>query len=128
MEKTTVVISGREYSILSEEGGEYANRIAYELDQRIREIIAKYAGVATNTATVLTALNLTDELHKANAALTDVKKELRASQTALKKAETALSEAEEKSRRAAEETLQKLQRRLDALEQENVRLRAGQRR
>ena len=59
-EKTTITVAGREYTILSEEGGEYVNRVAYDLNQKIAALNAENVGLSTVTLLALTALNLTD--------------------------------------------------------------------
>lgn len=99
-EKTTITVAGREYTILSEEGGEYVNRVAYDLNQKIAALNAENVGLSTVTLLALTALNLTDELFKAREALEASRQELEEIREALHKAEIQ-NRLPPKNRRAA---------------------------
>lgn len=54
------------YSILAAEPEEYVQQIGKAVDLKMREILSSGPGVSTLMAAVLTAVNICDELHKAN--------------------------------------------------------------
>ena len=62
--KTTIAICGREFTIVSDDSGEYIHQLAYELNERIKKTSADYIGLPTGPATALTALQILDELTK----------------------------------------------------------------
>ena len=126
MSKTTIVIAGREYSIISDESGEYVNQIAYELNRRIDEIAGQYVGLATNTATVLAALNLTDELTKAKDMLKKAQEEIDGIKDKLRQTEIALNLSAEKAQAQDQQSRQAMKEQLAKLEEENNRLRVQQ--
>lgn len=126
MSKTTIVIAGREYSIISDESGEYVNQIAYELNRRVDEITGQYVGLATNTATVLAALNLTDELTKAKQMLERAQEEISEIKDKLRQTEIALNLSAEKAQAQDTASRQSMKEQLAKLEEENNRLRVQQ--
>jgi len=123
--KTNVVISGREYRIVSEETGEYVTRVAYELNERIKSMMSQYVGLSTNMATILAALNLTDELVKAREALNTALLELKDLHESLRQTEIKLNLASEKAEIESKAELKYALERLGALEKENIALRGG---
>ncbi len=123
--KTNVVISGRAYCIVSEESGEYVNRVAYELNERIREISDQYVGLSTVMATVLAALNLTDELFKARESLRETAEQVKQLQEKLRQAEIKLNIVSEKAEVEGRAELKYALERLSTLEKENNALRTA---
>ncbi len=116
--KTNIVISGREYTIVSAEDGEYVNRVAYELNRRVKETNTRYVGLTTVTATDLTALNLTDELLKAKEALFEAQKQLRELSERLRQLEIELNLSLEKSENMGKSEEAAYKKRIRDLEKE----------
>ncbi|MBC8539106.1 cell division protein ZapA [Christensenellaceae bacterium NSJ-63] len=123
-EKTTITVAGREYTILSEEGGEYVNRVAYDLNQKIAALNAENVGLSTVTLLALTALNLTDELFKAREALEASRQELEEIREALHKAEiqNRIAAKEQAGGVAIGNELKRLREQVRRLETENQEL------
>jgi cell division protein ZapA (FtsZ GTPase activity inhibitor) len=105
--------------------GEYVNRVAYELNERIKDTAAQYVGLSTNVSTVLAALNLTDELIKAREVLESVSEQLKELQEKLRLTEIKLNLATEKAESENKFELKSALERLSALEKENSVLRGG---
>lgn len=79
--KVVVKIAGNEYVICGPESPEYIQRIALLVDRKLQDITRKNHLLSTSMAAVLTALNMADELYKAQDAynksefeLNDIKK------------------------------------------------------
>ena len=123
-EKTTITVAGREYTILSEEGGEYVSRVAYDLNQKIAALNAENVGLSTVTLLALTALNLTDELFKAREALEASRQELEEIKEALHKAEiqNRIAAKEQAGGAAIGNELKRLREQVRRLETENQEL------
>ncbi|MBQ9941467.1 MAG: cell division protein ZapA [Christensenellaceae bacterium] len=127
-EKTKITINGREYTILSNEGGEYVSRVAYHLNKKIKETERAAVGLSTADLLTLTSLNLTDELFKANQALKKAQDEVKLMQDTLKKAEIqARIAAKDKgtASSAIEAELRRLREQCRRLEEENGELKKG---
>ncbi|MBQ4087044.1 MAG: cell division protein ZapA [Clostridia bacterium] len=62
--KLKVNILSREYTLISEDSPEYMKRIADLTDRKMKEALERNPALSTSTASVLTALNLADELEK----------------------------------------------------------------
>ena len=77
----SVVVAGRAYNLVSSDPPEHVLRVADYVDRQIRET-AIAARQPQNTATVLVALNLGDELIKARDEITRLRRELRAAREA----------------------------------------------
>lgn len=78
---TTVRVAGKEYTLTSSDGAEHLERVAAYVDRQITETM--YATRMTReNAAVLTAMNITDELMKAQ----DENARLRRELTALREA------------------------------------------
>ena len=60
----TVRIGGFKLSLYSSETAEYTNKIADEVDRRIKEITSVNPSISLTTASLLVAMDLTDELLK----------------------------------------------------------------
>ena len=63
--KVTVKIAGNEYVLCGNESPEYIQRIALMVDRKLRDITRKNHLLSTSMASVLTAVNMADELVKA---------------------------------------------------------------
>jgi len=62
--RTTVRIAGKEYAMVGTESSDYVHRVALYVDRKMQEI-GMMTNLATNDLAVLTSLNITDELIKA---------------------------------------------------------------
>ncbi len=62
--KAIVRIAGREYTIRGTETEEYIHSVAIHVNRRMEEILKAQPGLSTAMASVLTALNLGDEVLK----------------------------------------------------------------
>lgn len=98
--KVVVRIAGNEYVICGEESPEYIQKIALLVDRKLQEITRKNYLLSTSMASVLTAVNMADEMLKA--------------QEACNKSEFELKEAKKK--------LQELREDVYRYKQENERL------
>jgi cell division protein ZapA len=74
-QKYAVVISGIEYTIVSEDSVDHIKRVSNFVDRKLQEI-EKTTLYPKQTATVLTALNIADELLKTQDEHTKLRKEL----------------------------------------------------
>ena len=74
--KTTVRIYGADYTLVGTESEEYIQRVCLYVDKKMREV---GVGTALSTAkiSVLAAINMSDEYHKAKALLEDTQAELK---------------------------------------------------
>ncbi len=63
-QKTVVYVGGRGYSLVSTESPEYMRRLAAYVDRKLREV-AVATGRPSGEVAVLSALNMADELMKA---------------------------------------------------------------
>jgi cell division protein ZapA len=64
MNVVTVKINGKEYNLKGEEKTEYLHSVASYVDQKIKRIMDFNSILSTTEASVLTTLNVTDELFK----------------------------------------------------------------
>ena len=62
--KVTVRIAGNEYILCGTEPPEYIQKIAFMVDKKLRDITRKHHLLSTSMASVLTAVNMADELVK----------------------------------------------------------------
>lgn len=62
--KTTVKIAGHEYNIVSTDAPEHIQRVAAYLDRRMTDL-ATASRLSPNMVAVLTAMNIADEMLKA---------------------------------------------------------------
>ncbi len=74
--KVTVRIAGNEYVISGAASPEYIQKIALFVDKRLQEITRKNHLLSTSMASVLTAVNLTDEMFRLNETLNKTEFEL----------------------------------------------------
>ena len=64
-EKNGVNIAGKMYSIVGKEDKAYIQKIAAYVDEKMTMLMAKNSELTTERAAVLAAINITDELFKA---------------------------------------------------------------
>ena len=62
--RTIVNICGKEYTMAGFESEEYIHRVAIYVDRKMAELKGQYVNLNTNTLSVLTALNVADDLLK----------------------------------------------------------------
>ena len=118
--KTVLTILGKEYTILSEEDGQYVTRVGYYLNERLNELNQEYVGLSTVMVTTLAALNITDDFLKAQDSLQTARKELKKLQEALRNAQI---ESRLKSNTSSVEAeMKRLEERCKRLERENHEL------
>ncbi len=67
--KVTVRIAGNEYVITGSESPEYIQKIALFVDRKVLEITRRNHLLSTSMASVLTAINMADEMFRANEGL-----------------------------------------------------------
>ena len=63
-QKLEVRISGRDYTLVSEEPPEYIHRVAFYVDQKMKEVESHNPRLSISMSAVLTALNIGDEFLK----------------------------------------------------------------
>ncbi len=63
-QKTTVRVAGKDYALVSMDPPEHLNRVAAYVDRQMTETM-RSGRIPANTAAVLTALNLADDLMRA---------------------------------------------------------------
>lgn len=82
--KTTVRVAGREYTLVGEESEEHIRRVAIYVDRKMEELTLA-SRLNAQTVAVLTAMNIADDLLKAQDENTHLRKELMEMQEKLKK-------------------------------------------
>lgn len=76
-QKITVRVAGKEYALVSADAPEHLSRVAAYVDRQITETVFA-TRLPKDTVTVLVALNITDELMKAQAENSRLRRELNA--------------------------------------------------
>lgn len=89
--RVTMNICGEEYTLVAEEAPSYMQRVAKYVDGKMSELTGA-AKISRNDAAVLAAVNITDELFKAQEAAENLRRQLK---TYLDEANQAKSEASE---------------------------------
>lgn len=66
MEKTRTIVNicGKEYVMAGFESEEYIHRVSIYVDRKMSELKGQYVNLNTNTLSVLTAINVADDLLK----------------------------------------------------------------
>ena len=82
--KTRVMIGGREYSIISDEKTDYIQKIAIELDSRIKELKDAYFSLSALDVSTLAALNIMDDYTHAAEELKNIQEEVEGLRRALR--------------------------------------------
>lgn len=74
--KVTVRIAGNEYVITGSESPEYIQKIALYVDRKVLEITRRNHLLSTSMASVLTAINMADEMFRTNEELKNTTSDL----------------------------------------------------
>jgi len=74
--KVNVRIAGNEYTLCGSESAEYIQKVALYVDQKTNEIMKANHTLSTSMASVLTAVNVVDEMFKITEAKEALQKEL----------------------------------------------------
>ena len=72
--KVPVKINGKEYHIACTEEEEYIQRVAYYIDRKLNQIMNSNPRLDLSSASVLTSLNLADQLFRAVALIEELEK------------------------------------------------------
>jgi len=83
--KTTVKIGGREYAMKGFETEEHIHRVANYLDQKMQQVANVQTNLSTTMVTLLTAVNLADEVLKLKEQIKTLKQENETLKEAIKK-------------------------------------------
>ena len=73
--RTTVRIAGREYALSSRDSVEYMRRVAIYVDRKLQEL-SQSARLPSGDLAVLTAVNIADDMLKAQDELTRLRRDL----------------------------------------------------
>jgi len=76
MNKVTVKINGVEYNLKGEEDEAYLHKIASYVDRRLKSLMERNERLTSASASVLTAINIVDEMFKHDSSLEDSDKKL----------------------------------------------------
>ena len=82
-QKVKVRIAGKDYTLLSSDSPEHVHRVGIYVDRKLAEV-EQASRLPTNMVAVLTALNLGDELLKAQDENTRLRRELTLARQALR--------------------------------------------
>ena len=75
--KVDITICGMEYTIIAEESDEYVKKVGQAVNHKMVELINENPKMSTNMAAVLTAVNLCDELFKAQQTADNLRTQLK---------------------------------------------------
>jgi cell division protein ZapA (FtsZ GTPase activity inhibitor) len=75
--KVNITICGMEYTIIAEESDEYVKKVGQAVNHKMVELINENPKMSTNMAAVLTAVNLCDELFKAQQTADNLRTQLK---------------------------------------------------
>ena len=70
--KTEVYIDGRNFTVVGSENEEYIRGLAKYVDSKIKDVSSKNDRLCQTMSAILAALNITDELYKANETLAEL--------------------------------------------------------
>jgi cell division protein ZapA len=73
----TVQIGGQRLALKTDADDEYMNELAGVVDRKIRQLKAATRGVTTDSAALMAALQLADELHRERAQQKELKRTVR---------------------------------------------------
>ena len=74
--RITMSICGDEYTLVADETAAYMQKVGSTVDEKMRELM-ETAPVSRNDAAVLAAVNLADELYKAQEATENLRRQLK---------------------------------------------------
>lgn len=126
--KVKITICGKDYDIVSDESVEYVRKIAYFVEDRIKQLNGDYISLSTNMLHMLALLNISDEYLKNKDSLFALKKEVRLLQEHVKQLEAETADAVKSSKKFRkenmenEEQLSALRKKVAELEAENAEL------
>ena len=92
--RITMSICGEEYTLVAEETATYMQKVGKKVDDKMRQLIDE-AHVSRNDAAVLAAVNLADELYKAQEGTENLRRQVK---TYLDEANAAKNEVSELKR------------------------------
>ena len=95
--RINITICATDYTIVAEESMDYVQKVAQMVDQKMTGLIEENPKLSTNMAAVLTAVNLCDELFKAQQTADNLRTQLK---KYLDDASRSRQEAEESRREA----------------------------
>lgn len=76
MNKVKIEVGGARYSISSKEDPEYVRKLAFDVDDQLKALMAANAGMTLNDALVLTCLNFTDLYKKSEENADHIRRQL----------------------------------------------------
>ncbi len=88
--RTMVKICGKEYMMAGFESEEYIHRVAIYVDRKMSELKSQYVNLNTTTLSVLTSINIADDLLKLQDQLDALSKEYQSLNEELKKARSGM--------------------------------------
>ncbi len=77
MEKVKIVLGGTPYTVATDNGAEYTEKLAEEIENRINNVMKSGRFVSPSEATALTLLAYADELNKAREENENIKGQLK---------------------------------------------------
>lgn len=75
--KTKVNIQGLNFVISSDDNESYIKSVAIEVNEKINKILSKSSNISVHMATIMTALNLCDELRKSEGIVENLKSQIK---------------------------------------------------
>lgn len=83
--KTIIKIGGREYTVKASEPEEYVHKVAIYVNRKMEEVKRVQPSLSTTQVSVLTAINLGDEVIKLKDTITSLQNELAELKKSLKR-------------------------------------------
>jgi len=96
MNKVKLTVAGRSYTLQSTEDAAYTEKLAKELDQKIRMVMYQNSSLSVSDACILTALELMEEHQKESLANDNLRRELQEYIARAKEAGAAAAELKRK--------------------------------
>ncbi|GKU30047.1 cell division protein ZapA [Clostridium folliculivorans] len=109
MGSVTVRINGIDYNLKGKDDEEYLNYIANYVDEKVKEILSKNNKLSSVAATVLAAINISDELFKVNNDYNDLLGNFESLQKENDKLKQSLEDVERKEDEEKEEYVSMMQ-------------------
>jgi len=103
--RVQVKIMDSTYTILADEPEEYVEKIAKEVDKRIRDLLETNDKMSVTMAAVLTAFNLCDEARKANESADNLRSQIKGYLEEINKYRNQAEEARREAARQQSELL-----------------------
>lgn len=108
MNTVTININGMDYNLKGRESAEYLQKLASYVDEKVKNIMSNNAKLSTTAAATLVALNIADELYKADEkieVLLDKNKSLEESMNEVKEKISAIENINNEANKLKEENL-----------------------